>query len=470
MLKSLFRFALVLMTGLVMVGCSSPATEPSSAVSSEDALAVFIPRKALRVAVVGAGPSGLTAADTLKKLGYEHVTVFEKNNRVGGKVYSFKSGSNVSELGAVFASPDYTLTLGLADKYGIPYEAYNTNQAILDENGKKVTTEEFLTSRYSTLELLGATAKYAGVLALFSGIQRNGLAYQLPDLQMPFDKFAAKYGITPIAELIRSVMIGFGYGYYETAPAAYYMKLLPWLVKLGGPKGLQQAQYYTFPTGYQSIWEAVAKGLDVRLNSEVTSITRRSPLTGSAVQIAVNGGAKEDFDVVIISAPLNKVSKFMALSSAEQELFSQVESERYFVSLFGATGLTPSEVLFFHGNARPSGINHINVWANRDATTPFVGYQIAEWGPSNASIGAILADDVAGQGGTFRGLLLQQEWDYFPHVAQSAMQSGFYERIEARQGNQNTFYVGGTLSFETVEHSARYAEELVKKNFPPVYF
>ena len=40
-----------------------------------------------RVAVVGAGISGLTAAYNLQKLGYE-VTVFEADDRVGGKVES----------------------------------------------------------------------------------------------------------------------------------------------------------------------------------------------------------------------------------------------------------------------------------------------------------------------------------------------------------------------------------------------
>ena len=39
------------------------------------------------VAVIGAGISGLTAAYNLKKLGYT-VTIFEANDRVGGKIQS----------------------------------------------------------------------------------------------------------------------------------------------------------------------------------------------------------------------------------------------------------------------------------------------------------------------------------------------------------------------------------------------
>ena len=40
-------------------------------------------RNGLKVAIVGSGPSGLSAADQLNKAGYT-VTVFEKNNRIGG--------------------------------------------------------------------------------------------------------------------------------------------------------------------------------------------------------------------------------------------------------------------------------------------------------------------------------------------------------------------------------------------------
>jgi hypothetical protein len=449
----------------LLVGCAEPAPEAGSKEQE-----IVWPSKAMRIAVVGAGPSGLMAARTLGSLGYTKVTVFEKNARVGGKVWSLKQAGQVSELGAVFASPDYKLVLGLADQYGIPYVPYGSGQAILDENGQRQTFETFLTSRYSRLQILGATAAYAASLALFVGIHLNGLDHLPADLSLPFDQFAARYGFTPIAELARSVMIGFGYGYYETAPAAYFMKLLPWLVKLGGDKGLTPATYYTFPTGFQSVWEAVAAELDVRLDSEVTSIVREPELFGSRVRLTARG-VTEAFDAVIISAPLNRVSRFMQLTPEEQQLFAQVESERYDVSLFTATGLTREEALFFHGNAQPSRIDHVNVWANRDRASPiYIGYQIAQPSTSLAQLDAMVAADVAGQGGQLGAVLLRQDWDYFPHVSPASMRAGFYERMEALQGKHDTFYVGGTLSFETVEHSARYAEELVRKKFLPAVF
>src|SRR5438477_7564526 len=125
-------FVLAFVLGFTIAGCGASPNGASSDVAGPEAeeLRIVVPSKSRRIAVVGAGPSGLTAADTLSQLGYGKVTVFEKNGRVGGKVDSLHAGGTISELGAVFASPDYTKVLGLADKYKIPYVPYTGKQPI----------------------------------------------------------------------------------------------------------------------------------------------------------------------------------------------------------------------------------------------------------------------------------------------------------------------------------------------------
>ena len=478
MSKIVIRFGLVLAGALALAGCSSaPAASEPVAQSSAEAVVFATPSESLRIAVVGAGPSGLTAADTLSQLGYANVTVFEKNDRVGGKVYSMPNGDGTfSELGAVFASADYTLVLGYAKKFGINYVKFTNPQLIVDGNGQGQAAQAFLTSNYSTLQILAAVAAYTPLTVEMSTVlNEDGFAPLPPlasssDYYLPFADFAAKRGITPITELVRAVMVGFGYGYYETTPAIYYLKLLGWLVKLNASltQPLAQATYYTFPGGYQSVWEAVAKNLDVRLGSTVTSIARPSP-SGAPVQITINGRDTYDFDDVIVSAPLNKVGSFMALTDNESALFSKVESERYDVSLFTASGLASNQASFFYGNATPSAIDHVVAWANNGGPA-FESWQISDWtDPTMGTIDATLKSDVIWGGGQLGQILVQQEWDYFPHVSTSALQSGFYYKVDSLQGRNHTYYVGGTLSFETVEHSARFAQSLVKAHFFPAF-
>jgi oxygen-dependent protoporphyrinogen oxidase len=456
------------LTMTLIASCGAPETEGST--SADQA---YKARKAARIAVVGAGPSGLTAAYTLQQLGYTNVTVFEKSPQVGGKVLSYNNGAGITELGAVFASPDYVLVNSLAKKFNIPTVPSTLPQYVIDASGNKVTFPEFLQAKYTTAQILAATVAYAAVQTLFVKLQENGFGGLPPDLYLPFGQFATKYGFAPIADLAKCLMIGFGYGYYENTPALYYMKLLGWLVKIGGTTGLEAATYYTFPTGFQSLWVAVAASLpNVKLNSTVTAVTR-NPFSANPVTVTINGTTTQSFDAIIISAPLDKVGSFVTLTGQEKQLFSQVGGERYVVNLFAAAGLPTNESDFIYDNTAANTLNHASVWANSNPAQPvYIDYQIVDPAASEATITATLASDVATYGhGTFEGLLLRQEWpDYFPHVSTESLRSGFYDRVELMQGANNTYYVGGTLSFETVEHSARYAQALVLKNFPPALF
>jgi oxygen-dependent protoporphyrinogen oxidase len=467
-------------------GCSSAPDASERVQTSQTKLALELPSKSLRIAIVGAGPSGLSAADTLNGLGYEKVTVFEKNDRVGGKVYSVRNpAGGFVELGAVFASADYSTVLGYASKYKIPYGPLGGSQSIVESNGQAVSAQTFLTNNYGTLKILEALAAYTPLTAEMDTILNENGFDTIPPLSseyyLPFAQFAAKKGLTPITEMVRAVLVGFGYGYYETTPAIYYLKLIGWLVKLNASlsQPLAQATYYTFPGGYQSLWTALAtdlqaRGTDVELSSAVTSIVRPSP-SGANVQITINGSQTYDFDDVIVSASLNIVGKFMTLTPTESALFSQVQTERYAVTLFSASGLQENNVDFFYGNSSPTNINHVVAWGNSAAGAPFIGYQIADQDTSTAGLESILAGDVASMGGQVvptsedpnSWVLLHQEWDYFPTVSSASAQNGFFSKMASLQGQNHTFYVGGTLSFEDVERSARFAKSLVQTSFLP---
>ena len=57
-------------------------------------------------------------------------------------------------------------------------------------------------------------------------------------------------------------------------------------------------------------------------------------------------------------------------------------------------------------------------------------------------------------------------WLYFQHLSKDAILQGWYSKLEAQQGTDRTFYVGGATSFELVESIAEYSKNLVKTHFP----
>jgi monoamine oxidase len=73
----------------------------------------------VRVAVVGAGLAGLSAADELRLAGHE-VVVVEARDRVGGRVWSRELPNGaVIEMGAEFILPGNTYVRELADRLGL---------------------------------------------------------------------------------------------------------------------------------------------------------------------------------------------------------------------------------------------------------------------------------------------------------------------------------------------------------------
>ena len=104
--------------------------------------------KTAHIAVIGAGGAGLTAAHTLKRLEYPHVTVYEQAALPGGTVLTDGSLGGNLELGAVFATEDYEMTLQLAREVGAPITRVEFDEQILDEGGTLVPALQFSTRKH----------------------------------------------------------------------------------------------------------------------------------------------------------------------------------------------------------------------------------------------------------------------------------------------------------------------------------
>ncbi|WP_298254086.1 NAD(P)/FAD-dependent oxidoreductase [uncultured Arthrobacter sp.] len=82
------------------------------------------------VVIIGAGPSGLTAARDLTKAGHS-VAVVEARDRVGGRTHTDIVDGAMLEVGGQWVSPDQTELIGLLDELGLgTFSRYREGESV----------------------------------------------------------------------------------------------------------------------------------------------------------------------------------------------------------------------------------------------------------------------------------------------------------------------------------------------------
>lgn len=417
-----------------------------------------------KVAIIGAGAAGLTAAYYLNKSGYKNVVVFEKNNRVGGKVHSVKVEDRVYELGAVWFCREYRTILELAKELKVPFKTARDTDLIV--KNKVSTYANYFLSKYSFTEIISTLRHFWIVNRKFPLWKKVGYDGLHSDLFINFDDFAQKYRIKPIADVTSSFVTGCGYGYYAEVPALYPLKMTLMMVKgyLMSVLGLNSVPMSSFPSGWQSLWEKVAENVVVRLEHPVTSLERKDD---GKIRVGVTTSGKklidEVFDKVIITSPLHQVDRFMKVTKEERELFGKIKNYRYIVTIFKGSHLPHASQV---DHASSNTIGHVNFYGHFQSDRDIYScYQLLSDDMDYSDALSLLQNDVKEVGGEVKEVLYQKIWDYFPHVKTEDLQAGFYEKLNSLQGASGVYYAGSIMNFETVEATAAFSKNLVKNVF-----
>lgn len=102
-----------------------------------------------RIAVLGAGATGITIARRLNELGYTAVTVLEREKRVGGKCFTIDVDNRPHDIGASMGAPyDYDHMTDLTARLGIETESFNRRfRKFFDpDSGKELKFQSFMVS------------------------------------------------------------------------------------------------------------------------------------------------------------------------------------------------------------------------------------------------------------------------------------------------------------------------------------
>jgi len=427
----------------------------------------------MRIAIIGAGVAGLTAAEALKRRGYDDVVIYEANDRVGGKVHTMHVDGLPFELGAYVTFESDDEVLDLIERHHIEVRTARPRMVHdFDKQGKIIEFEDWQAKKYTTAQTAAAAAKYLLMCAKHREIfQPGGFADVDTELYMRSDRFFEKHNLGPVAWLYKPIMAGLGYGFYSETPALYAMRFIDpaKLAVLVRTLLDRDARVDMVTAGFAKLWQAVAQDHDVWLDHRVTAVERIKRAGGKwTVQVTARGNT-HTYDRLITTVSHPRMVDILDAGKKEKTLYGNLEFNAYVTSIFRARGLAEGVTAYFGQHSTPNTRGRLMIYSQpHDDTDLYLGWQLGD--ESNArSLEQMLRKDVARVGGEVTEMVHQEFWpDYFPQVSRKALKGGHFQLQDELQGRRATYYAGAMVDYELTGTVAAWAHELVKKHFPRV--
>lgn len=394
------------------------------------------------VIVIGAGVSGLTTARALHRAGHRPI-VLERGSDVGGKCASTDIDGHAFDLGGHVCTTQYRRLAALATELGLDTEP-TTPHRIFDAATGESRPQSSAFFTYENFQ------RYTRIRdAEFPRLGEPGLAHSAKALATPTQQWLQEHGLEAMAESFGTGYTAAGYGSLDEIPALYFLKYAEMTGLLSSARDLLgHAGSFTIKGGFGTLWQKVAQDLDVRLNVEIEQIVRHA---GAGARVKT---AEEwlEADALVLTVPIDQVPALDA-TPEERDIAQRVRYLDYRTMMCAADGLPreafslvaqPKKVVSFHHRYEDSDV-----------------YACYAYGADDDGF----TDDVRTLGGETKATYVRKDWKFLPHFGSEDLHEGVLDRVEAMQGELNTFHVGSLPAFELVECTIAYAEDLVAKHF-----
>ncbi len=418
-----------------------------------------------KICIMGGGPAGLAAGMYLEREGYHNYTILEKTDHVGGKCNSPTYRGKRYEMGAIMGVPGYHTIGEIMEYCGIKADGPRLNREFRRTNGR-IYNPFGGTRLYHGIRTRSQVKKLGSLLETkYKGYDKNGHYDKVhPDLALPFDEFVTKNKVPDVRDIWINPFTAFGYGYFDTVPAAYVLKYLDMPTMISFIK----VNLWTWANGTQYIWETLNGKLQhpAVCNTDVRQITRRD----GKVQVTTQDGVTE-YDKLILTVPLDGFPEYADADADEKKQFSKIIHNEYLVHACVVRNY-PSISGYIPDNMTPQRLGHVMVYYHRWAGEPeqIITTYVLRNHPDFKTLSTeecrrIVQEDMKGFGVEIKEIVNEKSWYYFPHVSSSDYAAGWYEKVENMQGRRNTYYAGEIMSFGDMDETAEYSKGIVERFF-----
>ncbi|RAQ55667.1 amine oxidase [Aspergillus flavus] len=421
------------------------------------------------VCIIGGGPAGTHAAIRLRQHN-KSVVVLEKQDRLGGQTNTYidpESGravdygvtyfQNLSSVREMFEYFEIPLTKAVFD-YKMHMFDFRTGTPVQDS---------------SKAEMAAFTEKYMAQLAKYPYLKTG---FDLPDpvpedLLLPFGEFVQKYDMMPAVGQMGAWINALGD--WQTMPTLYIMKYMC----ADTMKGVKTGFVRPADHNNSAIYDAARKelGEDALLNSRVVQMDRDD--TKGWVYMEVQSGSQTRLiraKKIIVAFPphLDNFGGF-DVSPKEKELFSQFQHIYFYPALVRIQGI-PDNVCYINRGAdhpflRPQ-LPGILMMRTSDVQGLCTVHFSSRFPVSEEQVKAGIVKGISSiretqgiDGTDLEFVRLANHSPYQMTVSADAIAHGFYQELNALQGERHTYYTGATFDSHNTPQIWNFTEQLLQE-------
>lgn len=410
-----------------------------------------------KIAIIGGGVSGLYLANQLIKEGYKHVTIYEQEARLGGKLHSIFYHGKSYEMGALFSLPSQQYLKKFMKQAGLKADGPKMSRVHFDAYGNRIMElpKEVLPVFLDELDRL------PNVLAQYHSLELPYIGEVEESLTVSFDEWCQGHDFKYIKNIYAHYFTSYGLGDVDSVPAIYVLKIITYENLMSF---MEIPEFSTWKNGVEEIIRCLEKNIrDIRLNQKVTQMT----WDGVGVWIeTVND--RQHYDKVILAAPLNPFSKFYDFDREVQTYLNQIQYQSYSVYAYLLENVKRVCGCVLE-NLKAENKGHLVIWhtrwelsENEDLVTVYAYDHPSLTGRESQ---AILREDLEKLGMKNPRLHYYKRWKQCPYVTSEVLKSGFYQKLRAMQGVRGVYFAGEIMSSLSMDNCIQYCDALIKDYF-----